>query len=1086
MAKRLLLIVFSCVGLLVVLAGGALAWLAFFPDTLKPPLERLLSAQLGQEVRIQGPLKVELGRVTVVELNGVHVAAPEWAEADDLAAVDKLRVGVDLVGYLRDRTIRITELRAKAPTVALERDAQGRTSWPTPATNAKPKSEPADPVKLPRIELLAIEDGQVAYRDAINDVETTATIATRSETDGGLAVSGTGSVRGDPLAFQLTAGSPEQVTKGTEPLPIRGEFTLAGTRATVDGVLRDPVAFGGLDLAIDIASEDPGPLLNLAGRPSKDTLPALSAGARLTKDANSIDLEDLRASWGETQIEGRAQLDTSGSRPHVDAELRAPVLDLVQLSQMVGADGAEPAQAAPSATDPGSAQATSAAGNPLKALAEYEGELRIAANTIRVQPDMALTDATATLNLADGRLRIAPLRIGLPTGNLAGEITTGPLGAEQLTVDLHLQAENAGVADLAGYGGRVDGVLEGTLLVGPPQAILAGSQLRFEGHGDGLKIPGADLGSLTVTATLEDGHLSLDPLQAKLPQGEIAGRVMAGPFDHDFSAEFDLDAAKVDLAAAARSDLIGGLLDGHVTGSLHGATPRELMTRSQLQLDGTIAELRLPQLERPLTRVKLAVNLDPSQREALHISADASADDRPLQLSVFGGSVESIAENRGDYPFTVHSELGKNTVDINGTVSLPLTERKFAATVKAEGPDPSPILALFELPKLQIPPYRVSGVLTNRGDELRIKGLDGRVGDSDVAADLTVSFGGERPKLSGQVTSKLLDADDLGGLVGAQPGTGPGETASPGQKSEAGGEKRKGTVLPDERLEPARWRKGDVDLALRVDEIHAGKIPLDGFTGQLTLVDGLLRLEPLDLRVGDGHLTGRIEIDGRRNPVGADVDLDMKRLSVARLMRRLDVDLASFGTLSGSARGGVGIGGTGYSIKDILAKSNGEIRLVMEGGQIDRTIVAGLGLDLLRLFGSFIGATPEMVELRCTVADLKVRDGIVTTSPLIIDTAIAQLGGEGTIDLKHEAIDISLTARPVQTPLPTDLTGISISGTLAQPQLDINPLALAARGVAAATLGVLLKPFTAVADAAADAKPPCAALLDQAPGESGG
>ena len=85
---------------------------------------------------------------------------------------------------------------------------------------------------------------------------------------------------------------------------------------------------------------------------------------------------------------------------------------------MAGANGDEPAQAAPSTADPKSAQATSGGGNPLKALAGYEGELRIAANTIRVQPDLALTDAAATLNLVDGRLRISPLRIGLPTGSL--------------------------------------------------------------------------------------------------------------------------------------------------------------------------------------------------------------------------------------------------------------------------------------------------------------------------------------------------------------------------------------------------------------------------------------------------------------------------------------------------------------------------------------------------------------------------------------------------------------------------------------------------------------------------------------------
>jgi AsmA family protein len=113
------------------------------------------------------------------------------------------------------------------------------------------------------------------------------------------------------------------------------------------------------------------------------------------------------------------------------------------------------------------------------------------------------------------------------------------------------------------------------------------------------------------------------------------------------------------------------------------------------------------------------------------------------------------------------------------------------------------------------------------------------------------------------------------------------------------------------------------------------------------------------------------------------------------------------------------------------------------------------------------------------VADLEVRDGIVATRPLIIDTAIADLGGEGTIDLESETIDIALTAQPDETPLPTDLTGISITGTLAEPKLAINPLALAARGAAAATLGLLLKPFTALAGAATDEQEPsCAALLD--------
>ena len=85
------------------------------------------------------------------------------------------------------------------------------------------------------------------------------------------------------------------------------------------------------------------------------------------------------------------------------------------------------------------------------------------------------------------------------------------------------------------------------------------------------------------------------------------------------------------------------------------------------------------------------------------------------------------------------------------------------------------------------------------------------------------------------------------------------------------------------------------------------------------------------------------------------------------------------------------MGGQGFSIKDMLARSNGEAQLLMEGGEIDRTIVAGLGLDLFRLFGAAVGATPETVELRCALADLKIGDGIVRTDPLVVDTTIADL-----------------------------------------------------------------------------------------------
>ena len=1062
MLARLIRIALAAVVLVVVTVAAALAWVVWNPDGLRPLLARFLSDQLQREVTIAGPLQLDPGWITTVEINGLRVAAPDWAQADDLVSVERLRVGADLWAYLRHRTIRIAELTLVRPQVALERDARGRTSWP----EAKGGGGGGPPPRL-TVDRFEVSDGSLDLRDATVPLAVAARIASERGGPGDLALrlNGDGTLRGDPLEFGL------RVATGTPgPLTVDGELALADGKLAISGGIADPVALSGIDLGLELSSPDAAGFLALAGR-SVARAPALAASARLTGDRGRLQLDLATLALGRTSLAGR--LAAGLKEPlMVEGELRADQVDLAELQPLLGSD-------APSG--PPSA-------NPLRPLAPYRGRIDVTAATIRLPSGVELRDASARLQLGEDGLRV-PLRVAMPEGSLDGELATGPLDRPELAVETRLAAKGLGIGPLAGdgYAGMVDADLRGRIALGPPEAMLGHSRLRLEAQATGLAVPQAELGAITVTAVLEDGRLTLDPLRATLPEGELAGRVSAGPFGPDFAAEVDLEATGVDLAAAARSDAVGGRFDGKIAGALRGTAPLDLLTRSRVQVAGTVAELRLPTLERPLDRVAVDASLDPDRREALVAKVSGQAGDRPLAVSLFGGSVETLAQNRGDYPFTLKSELGRNRLDVNGTVTLPLTERRFAATILAEGQDPSPVLALFELPRLQIPPYRLKGAVSNRGDELRVRDFDGRVGDSDLAADLVVRLAGERPRITGTLRSRVLDADDLGGLVGVTPATGPGETASAGQQREAEQLEQSDEVLPDEPIDPARWRRVDLDLDVRADRIHSGDLPLDGFAGKVAMTDGLLQLDEIDLALGGGHLTGRFEADGRQNPVRGEVDLTLQRVSVARLLNRLDVDVAAFGTLSGQAQGGVGVGGRGRSIKQILADSNGEVRLLMEGGQVDRTIVAAAGLDLLRLLGAVTGATPETVALNCALADLDVRDGVVTTDPLVIDTEIAELGGQGTVNLADETIDLSLTARPKETPLLTDLTGIAIGGRLGEPEIEINPLAVAARGVAAATLGLVLKPFTALAGEATDEEDSgCARLLAREQSEPGG
>jgi uncharacterized protein involved in outer membrane biogenesis len=1185
MARRLALILLSLLALVIVVAGAALAFVLWRPDVLKPTIERLASAQLGRQVTISGPLRLDLGRVTTVELDGLVVAAPDWAEAPNLAEVRHLRAGVDLGTYLGDGRIHLTELRIDQPRLALERDAQGRTSWPdAPADAAGPAPETGGPdtggeVLLPRIDAMSVTDGHVAYRDAIAEVGLDADVATAggAGTFPGLTIDGKGQVRGDPLTLSAKVGALASLDRPAGPLPIEGHLEVAGSRVELSGEVREPLALRGVTLTAEIRSDDPRPLLVLAGRPVDQALPPLQARAKLSREQAPFELRDLVVTWGESRIEGRASYEPMPARPLIRGDVRAPLLDLVPLWPVLTAGGEEKQPST---------------GNPLAALAGYDADIALATGEIRL-PQLTVRETSGRLRLADRRLTVEPLRVALPEGELTGRAATGPVDAPVLTADLALEAKDVDLAatarGAAGVQGTVTGRIAGTvhgsdlgtilarsrleldatgqdvrapyfradevvararldggrLIVEPLRAVLpegriegravatsldrepaieadldvasvqlatflgqdsgyegtvdgkltaqgpAGSatgflnqgRLTFEGRAQGLKIPQAALGAIDARAQLEGGRLVVDPLKVDLPQGKVAGRVTAGPFGDGFTAKIDLAADQVDLGAIARADNVAGILSGRLAGTVEGTDAVQILSRSRLELDATADRLRLPQLDERLPRATIDASLTPGKERPLEVAIRGKVGGTPLEVTARGGAAQGLVQERGSYPVAVDASLGNTRAELDGRVELPLSEGRFTADIVVAGPDPAAVLGLLQLPEMTLPPYRIAGRVSRGATAIEVADLAGRLGDSDVGGHLALSLDGPRPELSGELRSKLLDADDFGGLIGAQPATGEGETASKAQEKTVEAEERDDKVIPSKRLDLASWRKLDLDLALSAEKVTAGKIPLDAFTTTIRLVDGRLRVAPMVLRLGEGRVEGQVALDANRAPARADLDLDLRRLPMARLLNRLDVDAAALGTLSGRARGGVGMAGAGMSTKQILGNADGEVTLVMQGGTIDRTLVTALGFDLLGLLGSALNVTSEEVALRCTLVDLLIRDGIVTTRSLLVDTPIADIGGDGRINLKTEAIEFTLRARPEGSASPTDLTGISIDGTLAEPDIDINAAALAARGAAAATLGVLLKPFTALAGALGQGDQaesnPCAGVLRQ-------
>ena len=107
-------------------------------------------------------------------------------------AIERVHVAADVWAYLRYGTINITEFTANSPRIALERDAQARTSWPSGGGSGKFSG-----IAKISVGTVTISDGRFQFIDALSEVELAATMATEAAPGAavGLRLDGSGKVR---------------------------------------------------------------------------------------------------------------------------------------------------------------------------------------------------------------------------------------------------------------------------------------------------------------------------------------------------------------------------------------------------------------------------------------------------------------------------------------------------------------------------------------------------------------------------------------------------------------------------------------------------------------------------------------------------------------------------------------------------------------------------------------------------------------------------------------------------------------------------------------------------------------------------
>lgn len=396
-----------------------------------------------------------------------------------------------------------------------------------------------------------------------------------------------------------------------------------------------------------------------------------------------------------------------------------------------------------------------------------------------------------------------------------------------------------------------------------------------------------------------------------------------------------------------------------------------------------------------------------------------------------------------------NATIGKTQVAAEGTVGSDL--ETLDVRLKLSGQSLQDLRKLFGTNLPDTPPYRIAGHLRRQGSEWIFDPFDGTVGDSDLQGTVTYRTGGKRSFLKAKLTSKLLDFDDLGPVVGTPPKTGPNETASAKQKQKAAAVAAGTRVLPTQKFSTAGWETMDADVTLDAKRVmRPNELPIEALSVHVVLQDRLLRLDPLSFRFAGGRITGPVSVDARAQPVRGTLALEVQGVQLARLFPELESTRQSVGTLYGRAK----LTGRGDSIAGMLGSSEGQLTFAVDSGRFSLLLVELLGIDVAEAL-QLLGTRNRQVTLRCAVGDLAVKEGVATPQAMVIDTTDTVVGVVGKIDFGDEQLNLVFHAEPKDMSLFALRSPIHLDGPFKDPNVKPEAGPIVARIVAAALLGAV-------------------------------
>lgn len=465
-----------------------------------------------------------------------------------------------------------------------------------------------------------------------------------------------------------------------------------------------------------------------------------------------------------------------------------------------------------------------------------------------------------------------------------------------------------------------------------------------------------------------------------------------------------------------------------------------------------------------------------------------------------GGILGFSRDSQAAFPIEINAVAGRTRLKAKGSVTDLAALAGIDATFDLQGENLDDLYGLLGVVLPATAPYKLRGKLDKKDKTWAVSQIQGMLGNSDLNGALSFDQSKATPLLTGKVQSKIMDFADLAPVIGMAP-SGPSKpkekaatsptsgraapAASSSQKASASAT-GPGKVLPRTPLDVTKLNAMNADLTYSAADIrHVKELPLDKGSVHVKLNSGILQLEPVSLGVAGGSIAGTIRIDSTVAPAAITTRLDVRALQLGQLFPAVESSKTGIGKFSGQFN----LAGRGNSVAQMLGSASGDVAILMGKGEISNILLEFMGLDGGEVI-KFLVRGDNKVQLRCAAAAFDVKQGLMTSRAIVLDTSDTVITGQGQVSLANETLDIVFKPQPKDMSILSLRSPLRIGGTFSDTTAGPEKLALAGRvgmALALAAINPLLA-LAATIETGPGVNADCAEVLSRAaqPGQANG